>query len=415
MNVQSILICLFFSVFASAQNHWSVLNTVEETVLYGDTPSSFNFADISNLAANSGMRMGIHRMFNDEWAIEATLGVIGTSRKGSYSTKLIPVEIISHYNLIPIISKLVNIGDIKISKFNIDFGIGSSLINAVDNNDNGSFSLSENINLGLSSDLFTFKSGVLSIGYRHTFYLDDNIDAEISGNSNDALGRFYTSFRWNLTSKLNQPEYNAMSLKLSGLQSELTKIKMSNEELVLINTGLQDSIDSIRVRSVSSDSNVVVSPLIEDVIQSNKQKQVTVITSETKLNSEDSSNIEGSSVFKNGTPDTKSSSDNVNSGVHYPVALTGSTALKSDLSDEILFISTTADKNQLYAIVVGSYSTYKKAKSMLNWIGPDAKIIYNPELSRYRVAFKLFSSYKSAKFEFEKVKFEFESCWIIKI
>jgi outer membrane protein OmpA-like peptidoglycan-associated protein len=83
-------------------------------------------------------------------------------------------------------------------KFNVDLGVGSGLVRArsATYNTNGRFSFSENMSAGLSLDIPVEDLGVLSFGFRNTYFIDDYIDATpVEGTSNDQLLRFFTSAR----------------------------------------------------------------------------------------------------------------------------------------------------------------------------------------------------------------------------
>lgn len=188
----SVLFLVCFQPIVSAQSEWALQVSVEETVTLGDARSSFHFLSFTQLAANSGMRSGFHYTKGDHLAAELTLGVVGTSRPNSWFTKIVPVEFVGHYNILPHI-----IGDSPF-KFNLDLGVGSALVRArsVTYNTNGRFSFSEHIAAGASLDIPFYDLGTLSFGFRNTYFIDDYIDAtSIDGTSNDQLLRFFTSAR----------------------------------------------------------------------------------------------------------------------------------------------------------------------------------------------------------------------------
>lgn len=175
-----------------AQSEWALHISAEETVTLGDQRSSFNFLSITQLAANSGMRAGFHYTKDNTLAAEITLGVVGSSRPNTWFTKLVPVEVVGHYNIVPLL-----IEDSPL-KFNVDLGIGSGLVRArsASYNPNGRFAFSEHMSAGLSLDIPVKDLGVLSFGFRNTYFIDDYIDATpVDGTSNDQLLRFFTSAR----------------------------------------------------------------------------------------------------------------------------------------------------------------------------------------------------------------------------
>ena len=175
-----------------AQSEWALHISAEETVTLGDQRSSFNFLSFTQLAANSGMRAGFHYTKDNTLAADITLGVVGSSRPNTWFTKLVPVEVVGHYNIVPLL-----IEDSPL-KFNVDLGIGSGLVRArsASYNPNGRFAFSEHMSAGLSLDIPVEDLGVLSFGFRNTYFIDDYIDATpVDGTSNDQLLRFFTSAR----------------------------------------------------------------------------------------------------------------------------------------------------------------------------------------------------------------------------
>jgi len=179
------------ALLAQGQEKLSIYVAAEETVTLGDQRSSFEFRSFTQLAANSGLRAGFSYAFNDNFSGQATLGVVGSSRPNSWFTKLVPVEITAQYNLI----SLTGI-DTKY-RFNADLGIGSALVRAQSStyNNMGTFNFSEHASLGASFEIPFTDLGILSFGLRHSFFIDDYIDATVQGEDNDRLMRFYTAVK----------------------------------------------------------------------------------------------------------------------------------------------------------------------------------------------------------------------------
>lgn len=263
MKLKATLLLLMLAQFSFGQQKWAFHTSAEETILLGDQRSSSNFANLNTLAANSGMRAGIYRNVNELFAIEATLGVVG-SGSSSYSTKIVPVEVIGHYDILPMITPEPKEG----MKFNVDFGVGSALVRAqsASYNTTGSFGFSENLSLGASLDLPVLPNGVLSFGYRHTMFIDDYIDANLSGSDNDQLGRFFTAVRVNMggISKKDQARLNsaitkadqvaaelaAAEAKVKGLEKEAAKTKALERELKEMQAAMADSIAALKAAKV---------------------------------------------------------------------------------------------------------------------------------------------------------------------
>ena len=173
MKLKATLLLLMLAQFSFGQQKWAFHTSAEETIMFGDQRSSLNFANLNTPAANAGMRAGIYRNVNELFAVEATLGVVGSGNT-TFSTRIIPVEVIGHYDILPIV-----VADAKEGmKFNVDFGVGSALVRAQSTsyNTSGRFSFSENLSLGASLDLSVLPNGVLTFGYRHTMFVDDFID-----------------------------------------------------------------------------------------------------------------------------------------------------------------------------------------------------------------------------------------------
>lgn len=207
----------------NAQSEWTLHLSVEETVTLGDARSSFNFLSITQLAANSGMRAGFHYTKNEHLAAEVTLGVVGSSKPNTWFTKIVPVELVGHYNILPYIM------EDSPFKFNVDLGLGSGLVRARSNsyNPNGRFAFSEHLSAGASLDVPLNELGFLSFGFRNTYFIDDHIDATpVDGTSNDQLLRFFTSARVNLgPSAKTKATISAAEQKASELNSELELAK----------------------------------------------------------------------------------------------------------------------------------------------------------------------------------------------
>lgn len=211
----------------SAQSEWTLNLSVEETITLGDARSSFNFLSVTQLAANSGMRAGFHYTKDEHLAAELTLGVVGSSRPNTWFTKIVPVELVGHYNILP------HITEDSPYKFNLDLGLGSGLVRARSSsyNPNGRFSFSEHMSAGASLDLPMQDLGILSFGFRNTYFVDDYIDATpIDGTSNDQLLRFFTSARFYLgPSAKSKAAIAAAEQKAYDLNSELELAKAQAE------------------------------------------------------------------------------------------------------------------------------------------------------------------------------------------
>jgi outer membrane protein OmpA-like peptidoglycan-associated protein len=262
----TVLFLLCFQPIVSAQSEWALQVSVEETVTLGDARSSFHFLSFTQLAANSGMRSGFHYTKDHHLAAELTLGVVGTSRPNSWFTKIVPVEFVGHYNILPHIT-----GDSPF-KFNLDLGVGSALVRArsVTYNTNGRFSFSEHIAAGASLDIPLYDLGTLSFGFRNTYFIDDYIDATpVDETNNDQLLRFFTSARVNLGQSAKTKTIIAdAEEKAAKLNSELALAKANAELMTQKNsstvTKLEKSIASLEEKLVEAGNT----PRKEYILQS---------------------------------------------------------------------------------------------------------------------------------------------------
>ena len=348
------IIALSASVlFVKAQGNLAIHVSAEETIVFGDSRSSFNFANLQNLSSNSGMRGGLHYTFNDQFSAEATLGVTGSSRPNTWYTKIVPVEIIGHYNVLTLLN------DDSPYKFNADFGVGSALVSARSNNFStagaaGNFAFTENANLGASLDIPFKNLGLLTFGYRHTFFINDYVDATIvEGSGNDQMARFFTAVRVNLGQSaktktlLAEAEEKAIAradliaAELKDAQAKVKTMEKANARMKLLELQLQEAEPTL-ADSLSSIKAIKISEAVE---------------------------------------------------------------VKTDVSE--------LKKNQGYALIVASFKNKEAALNMAIELGGVTKVIPVPELDRFRVAYETFTSYSKAKEARENIAIDFENCWIV--
>ena len=241
---------LFISALTmNAQSKWSPYASIEENIHFTDVSASLNYPDLSVPAANSGIRLGAYYTYDNQLSGEITLGVTGIGTPGTFSNKLVPVEFIGHYNLIDEMDLPV------ISKFNLDAGVGSGLMES----SNGRFGFSEHVVLGASAELpSVLPFGTMIIGTRYTLFVDDYIDGTVvSGSSNDAVLRFFAAVRFDgnsrkLATALMEAESKAEKLKADQATIEKAhteKIKQANaktNKLSLEKTALEDELDALK-------------------------------------------------------------------------------------------------------------------------------------------------------------------------
>ncbi len=240
---------LLACITSNAQSNWSPLVSIEENIHLTDVAPSYNYLDLSVPAANSGIRVGAHYVRDNQLSAEITLGVLGIGTPGSFSTKIVPVEFIGHYNLMDGLELPL------ISKFNLDAGIGSGLAQTA----NARFGFSEHFVIGASAELpSVVPFGTLILGTRYTLFVDDYLDgAIVSGTSNDATLRFFTALRLDGTSKklegaLKEAEATAAKLKTSLAESqkssaeEIAKVEKEKAQLKTEKTALKDELDALK-------------------------------------------------------------------------------------------------------------------------------------------------------------------------
>jgi hypothetical protein len=246
---------LLACVTSNAQSNWAPLVSIEESIHLTDISPSYNYLNLSVPAANSGIRLGAHYVHDHQLSAEITLGVVGIGTPGSFSSKIIPVEFIGHYNLIDKMELPV------VSKFNLDAGAGAGLVEL----DNDEFGLSEHLVLGASAELpSVFPLGTMIVGARYAHFSDDYIDGtEVSGSSNDATLRFFTALRLDGTSKkltkaLTEAEATAKQLKTNLADSQKTstekiaKVEKEKTALLAERTALEDELDALKASQTQS-------------------------------------------------------------------------------------------------------------------------------------------------------------------
>lgn len=185
-NALALLALAASPLLTIAQSKWEFTTIAEEGIYF----STDNLADplqlleFRSLAANSGMSAGFLYNFTDAVGVEARLGLGATSERDAFFTKIVPVEIAMHYNLLDLVGLSSNWG------FNADLAVGSSLTSVnTGTNPTPSYGFDENFSVGASLDVPLNQMNTLSFGYRHTAYISD-----INGSNDglDMIGRFFT-------------------------------------------------------------------------------------------------------------------------------------------------------------------------------------------------------------------------------
>lgn len=208
--------CLF------GQNKWAPYVSVEEGIHISDVRPSYNFINLSVPAGNAGMRMGAFYTHDDKISAEATLGVIGISTPNSFSSGLIPIEVIGHYNVLP---------DLPIdwlSKFNLDLGIGTGFAESRP----GNYGFAEHMVVGATAELGNLLPfGTLMMGTRYTMFFDDYIDGYVNGPGNDKILRFFTGVRIDLGKSNIADELLEAKNTIDKLSGDLTTAVLAYDDL----------------------------------------------------------------------------------------------------------------------------------------------------------------------------------------
>ena len=350
------IIALSVSVlFVKAQGNLAIHVSGEETIVFGDSPSSFNFANLENLSSNAGLRGGFHYTFNDRFSAEATLGVTGSALVNTWYTKIVPVEVIGHYNLLSLLN------DDSPYKFNADFGVGSALVRARSTTffsagQAGNFAFTENANLGASLDI-PFKHqdlGMLTFGYRHTFFINDYVDATIvEGSGNDQMARFFTAVRVNL----------GQSAKTKTLLAEAEEKAIARADLIAAE--LKDAQAKVKTMEKAN----ARMKLLELQLQEAEPTLADSLSSIQAIKMSDAVNV------------------------------------KTDVNE--------LKKIQGYAVIVASFKNKDVALNMALELGGVTTVLEVPELGQFRVAYETFTSYSKAKEARENIAIDFENCWIV--
>ena len=231
----SLFFSLLLSVMLNAQSKsWSVYTSVEEAIHVSDIRPSYNYFNLSVPAGNAGMRMGAFYTHDDKISAEVTLGVIGISSPNRFSSGLIPIEVVGHYNVLP------ELPIDWLSKFNVDLGLGSSLAESSP----GNFGFSEHMVLGATAELGNLLPfGTLMMGTRYTMFIDDFIDGNaVSGTGNDKILRFFTGLRIDLGNSNNSAGVSEAKAKIDQLERDLMAAALAYDDLSAQKEGATSSL-----------------------------------------------------------------------------------------------------------------------------------------------------------------------------
>ena len=323
--------------------------SIEENIHFTDIPRTEGAIGLSDLASNAGLRLGAYYTYNNLLSGEITLGVIGIGTPNVFSNTIVPVEIVGHYNIF-------NGKDVStLSKFNIDFGIGTGPGEASD----GYFGQSEHVVFGASMHLpNALPIGTVILGSRFTYFRDDYLDNYTEeGAFGDATIRIFAGVQLDNS---NQKAKQAL-IQAEAQAKEVTALL---EKVNLEKSKLENQLNVAEKRHSREKA------VLQDELEALKSSQFTENTETTE--SKDSP--------KN---DTKTSSENRKK---------------------------VAKGN--YHIIIGSFQTRGMAELFLEDNGLDCKITFIKDLDTYRVVFSSHASLIEARKAKEEAQSITENAWI---
>ena len=405
----------------NAQNKWSFLTSVEESLLIGDQSSLPSLGNFDDLFSNFGIRTGVHRVFTDRYAADVSFGVAGVAKKDMYVSKILPAQLTLHYNLLSHIEKL----NLPNKKLNISLGVGKALYRttAANYNEGGRFAYSNIFSLGSSLEFNLPKSGTLYFGYRHSLYSKDNIDLDPTGSLGDALGSFYTAIRWDIKGS------NTKNLRLSdkmGLDNADALSDELNVARAKVKTMEKAVLQLKSMKSKSTKIDETVSDISSETTlmstQGTTEKPIIQLTHIKPVPTETVSDMTTEKTLKSPHGTMEKAVEKLKPRTPAPAKI--DEAVSSDMSSETTLMSTqgTIIKPNVkkihankYAVIIASYKSEDAAKSMARKLGNAAQVIPVPVLGRYRVAYDVYDTYQEAmKFQKEAVGY-FDNCWIVKL
>lgn len=342
-------ILLFLTLGLQGQS-WFPYASVEENIHFTDIPRTEGAIGLSDLASNAGLRLGAYYTHNNLLSGEITLGVVGIGTPNVFSNTIVPVEIIGHYNILN--SKDVSI----LSKFNIDFGVGTGPGEAYD----GYFGQSEHVVVGVSMHLpDVLPMGNLILGTRFTYFRDDYLDNDTEeGAFGDATVRIFAGIQLGNTSQKEKQALIKAEAQAKEVNALLEKTKLEKSKL-------ENQLNAAEKRHSREKA------LLQDELEALKSSQ-------SKKNTEITKNEESQE-----NNDTKTSSEN-----------------KKNASKGI------------YHIIIGSFQSRGMAELFLEDNGLDCKITYIKDLDTYRVIFSSHASLNDARIAKEEAQSITENAWI---
>lgn len=428
------LIFLFGSFQSSGQNNWLFYTSVEESFVIGDQNASFNPFVISNAVNNSGIRLGAILEINDKLCFESTLGVIGSARLNAFTTKLVPVEVLGHYE----ITTFGEIDNLPL-QLNGNIGFGVALARAQSDNFNtaGTSGLAENFTLGASLDIMEIDNHLLGIGYRHTIFTDDYLDASVIEGGRDQLSRFFAYAKLDFKSKSAKLEAQIAekNYEINQLKSQLVKQTKSDvgeensEEKAELNVVSKTEGGNGLPESSNTEDNKIISEPVNARSEQNEIDPDSTMINYPELSDLNPSRFEATDIIDNAEqPDaTKNNAQNSeeNSIMSSPrVTEEEEEGVENKYLDKTDFTKPFSARRKKsdnitrkYAIVVGTFDNIEDAEKYIKKVpGGKAFTTEVGPLGKFRVIYGLYPSVnEEVLYRLEELRFYGFKPWVTKI
>lgn len=428
------LIFLFGSFQSSGQNNWLFYTSVEESFVIGDQNASFNPFVISNAVNNSGIRLGAILEINDKLCFESTLGVIGSARLNAFTTKLVPVEVLGHYE----ITTFGEIDNLPL-QLNGNIGFGVALARAQSDNFNtaGTSGLAENFTLGASLDIMEIDNHLLGIGYRHTIFTDDYLDASVIEGGRDQLSRFFAYAKLDFKSKSAKLEAQIAekNYEINQLKSQLVKQTKSDvgeensEEKAELNVASKTEEGNGLPESSNTEDNKIISEPVNARSEQNEIDPDSTMINYPELSDLNPSRFEATDIIDNAEqPDaTKNNAQNSeeNSIMSSPrVTEEEEEGVENKYLDKTEFTKPFSARRKKsdnitrkYAIVVGTFDNIEDAEKYIKKVpGGKAFTTEVGPLGKFRVIYGLYPSVnEEVLYRLEELRFYGFKPWVTKI
>lgn len=428
------LIFLFGSFQSSGQNNWLFYTSVEESFVIGDQNASFNPFVISNAVNNSGIRLGAILEINDKLCFESTLGVIGSARLNAFTTKLVPVEVLGHYE----ITTFGEIDNLPL-QLNGNIGFGVALARAQSDNFNtaGTSGLAENFTLGASLDIIEIDNHLLGIGYRHTIFTDDYLDASVIEGGRDQLSRFFAYAKLDFKSKSAKLEAQIAekNYEINQLKSQLVKQTKSDvgeensEEKAELNVASKTEEGNGLPESSNTEDNKIISEPVNARSEQNEIDPVSTMIIHPELSDLNPSRFEATDIIDNAEqPDATKNNDRnseENSIMSSPrVTEEEEEGVENKYLDKTEFTKPFSARRKKsdnvtrkYAIVVGTFDNIEEAEKYIKKVpGGKAFTTEVGPLGKFRVIYGLYPSVnEEVLYRLEELRFYGFKPWVTKI